>query len=50
VSLTDENGLSFVKNASAHVSLRGNAFITAMQTAELRISMIRCVCEKTRQF
>jgi hypothetical protein len=28
--------LSFAKNASADMSLRGNAFITVMQTAELR--------------
>jgi len=27
---------SFAKNASADMSLRGNAFITVMQTAELR--------------
>jgi hypothetical protein len=28
--------LSFAKNAYAGMSLRGNAFITMMQTAELR--------------
>jgi hypothetical protein len=28
--------VSFAKNASADMSLRGNAFITVMQAAELR--------------
>ena len=33
---TEAEYLSFAKNASAGMSLRGNAFITVMQTAELR--------------
>jgi|SRR5579863_6097580 len=36
VKVQDLVNLCFAKNASADMSLRGNAFITVMQTAELR--------------